>query len=381
MMAPKIGAFGSSLKENERRVPIHPRHLREYPDGLIRRMVFETGYGARFGLEDDFFRRRGATTAAREALFGECDLLVLPKPMPQDLRQMRAGQVLFGWTHCVQQRAIAQNAIDRRLTLVSWENMHHWGTRDEKLVHVFYRNNEIAGYAAVLHCLGLVGIDGRYGPPRRTVILGYGSVSRGAVYALHALGFKDLRVYTRRPPYLVADRSPEGQYGQYYPGADGRLWARSAEGRKVPLVDVLAEADVICNGILQNPDQPVMFMRADEVDRLRAGAVVVDISCDEGMGFPFAVPTTFDDPMIRVGNNIAYYAVDHTPSHLWDAASGEISRALLAYLETVSGGRPAWDSNATVSRAIDILDGRVLNPLVLSFQRRRPEYPHETTNQ
>src|SRR4030042_6578365 len=162
----KLGIIKTSLKENEHRVPIYPEHLIRYPEALRRQMFFEKCYGEDYGFTDDYFLEQGSNIAERNELFKECDILVLPKPMPGDLEKMKARQVLFGWPHAVQQKAIAQLAIDRRLTVIAWEAMHHWGPSGEKLMHVFYKNNELAGYAAVLHCLHLLCIDGYYGPRR-----------------------------------------------------------------------------------------------------------------------------------------------------------------------------------------------------------------------
>ena len=53
------------------------------------------------------------------------------------------------------------------------------------------------------------------------------------------------------------------------------------------------------------------------------------MSCDEGMGFEWARPTSFDDPMLTVATGVHYYAVDHSPSYLWDSATWEISEALI----------------------------------------------------
>jgi alanine dehydrogenase len=105
--------------------------------------------------------------------------------------------------------------------------------------------------------------------------------------------------------------------------------------------------------------------------------VIIDISCDEGMGFSFARPTSFKDPIFHVGENITYYSVDHTPSYLWSAASREISRALLPYLGIVEAGEREWERATTIARAIDIRDGVVQDPNILFFQRRKKEYPHE----
>ena len=372
----KIGIIGTSKKENERRVPIYPEHLIRYPEPVRKDLVFETGYGKDFGLADDFFAGHGASVDTRDNLFDRCDLLVLPKPVPGDLANMKRGQVLFGWAHAVQQRAIAQQAIDRRITVIAWEAMHLWSSGGEKRMHVFYKNNELAGYAAVLHGLELLGIDGYYGPRRKVVILSHGSVSRGAIYALHGRGFNNIRVFTRRLPHQVGDQNPDVYYGHYYRADNGTLVARDPDGRERPLIDELGSADMICNGILQDPKHPVIFVGPGDIGKLKPRSVIIDISCDEGMGFSFARPTSFADPVFQVGDGVTYYSVDHTPSYLWSAASREISKALLPYLGPVAAGRPAWDADPTVRRAIDILDGVVLNQDILGFQRREAEYPH-----
>ena len=94
-----------------------------------------------------------------------------------------------------------------------------------------------------------------------------------------------------------------------------------------------------------------------------------------GMGFFFAKPTTFENPMFKVGT-ADYYAVDHTPSYLWESASRAISAALIVYLPTVIAGRDSWQKNETIRKAINIDAGVIQNPKILSFQKRQPDYPH-----
>ncbi len=108
----------------------------------------------------------------------------------------------------------------------------------------------------------------------------------------------------------------------------------------------------------------------------RPGSLIVDVSCDEGMGFSWARPTSFAEPMFEVGDHIGYYGVDHSPSYLWNSATWEVSEALLPFLRTVMEGPPAWDLDETIRRAIEIRDGHIVNPSILSFQDRSPDYPH-----
>jgi alanine dehydrogenase len=371
-----LGVTATSRKENEGRVALHPRHLAGLAREIRPRITFERGYGRRFGVADREIEELGFHLASRGEVMGGSDVVLLPKPLAEDLREMREGAVLWGWPHCVQQREITQAAIDRRLTLIAFEAMFHWGGAGEKQLHTFYKNNELAGYCGILHALQLLGRDGFYGPPRRAAVLGFGSVSRGAVYALHGRGISDVTVYTQRPPHLVRDQIFGCSYRRMKRGAAGETMISEAwDGRERPLIDDLVTADVIVNGTLQDTDNPLMFLRPDDEKRLRPGALIVDVSCDLGMGFPFARPTSFAEPTFQAGRGV-YYAVDHTPTYLWDSATWEISKALLPYLEAVLAGPDGWAAEPTLTRAVEIRDGVIRNAKILSFQKRAAEYPH-----
>jgi hypothetical protein len=62
---------------------------------------------------------------------------------------------------------------------------------------------------------------------------------------------------------------------------------------------------------------------------------------------------------------------------MWNSASWEISEALLPHLRTVLEGPQMWNADQTIRRAIEIQDGVIRNPGILSFQNRSPEYPHK----
>jgi len=177
----KLGVIGSSHKANERRLPIHPDHLARLPELVRRRLIFEKGYGASLGITDEEIARQTGGIATRHELLADLGAVVLLKPDVEDLETLREGGVLWGWPHCVQQKALTQVAIDRRQTLIAFEDMFVWGPNGQVGRHTFYKNNELAGYSAVLHALQLRGIDGHYGDQRKTVIMSIGAVSRGAI--------------------------------------------------------------------------------------------------------------------------------------------------------------------------------------------------------
>jgi alanine dehydrogenase len=372
-----LGVLASTRKPDERRVPIHPLHLERIAPGIRERIILERGYGERFGVPDSHLSTLVGRMAAREELLAGADVVLLPKPQPEDLADMRDGQVLWGWPHCVQDRAITQLAIDKKLTLIAFEAMNHWASDGGFGLHVFHKNNELAGYCSVLHALALTGSTGDYGRRLSAVVIGFGATARGAVTALNAHGIHDVQVLTNRGVAAVGAPIHSVNIVQFDHDAESPFLSQVITERgRVPLAPFLAESDIVVNCTLQDPNNPLTYLRTEDLAAFSPGSLIVDVSCDEGMGFSWARSTTFADPMFTVGDHINYYAVDHSPSYLWNSSSWEISQALQPFLETVMGGPVAWDGNDTIARAIEIRDGVIRNEAVLQFQERAPEYPH-----
>jgi alanine dehydrogenase len=372
-----LGVLSGSRKANERRLPIHPAHFSRIDRRVRPRIFLEHGYGSDFGATDDALAELVGGMKTRDELIADCDVILLPKVQSEDLTELNVGQVVWGWPHCVQDAALTQIAIDRRLTLIAFEAMNHWQADGGFGLHVFHKNNELAGYCSVLHAMQLAGITGSYGPRLRAAVIGFGATARGAVTALNAHGVDDVRVLTNREIAAVGSPIHSTQIIQMGrdPDAPDRILADTSDG-PIPVARLLADNDIVVNCVLQDTDAPLVFVTEKDLPAFAAGSLIVDVSCDVGMGFSWAHPTSFTQPSIELANGVQYYAVDHSPSYLWNSATWEISEALLPHLETVLAGPAAWNANLTISRAIEIHDGAVLNPGILSFQHRDDAYPH-----
>jgi alanine dehydrogenase len=229
----------------------------------------------------------------------------------------------------------------------------------------------------VLHALELIGTTGDYGRRLRGAVISFGATGRGAVTALNAHGVNDVDVLTHRDINAVASQihSARMVHFEQDTGDPSRCHVLRGTSR-IPLAAFLAEYDIVVNCVLQDTDMPLMFVTTGDLASFAPGSLIVDVSCDEGMGFSWARPTSFAQPMVTVGNNVHYYAVDHSPSYLWNSATWEISEALLPHLLPVLTGPQAWETNETIGPAIEIRDGVIRNPRILSFQHRSPDYPH-----
>lgn len=372
-----LGVIATSRKPDEHRLPIHPGHLERIDADLRANMTLERGYGARFGIADAELEPLVDAMADRADVIARADVVLLPKPQAADLAELRDGQVLWGWPHCVQDRAITQWAIDKSLTLIAWEAMNHWRSDGGFGLHVFHKNNELAGYCSVIHALQLCGSTGDYGRRLTAVVIGFGATARGAVTALNAHGIHDVRVLTNRDIAAVGSPIPSVDIVQFEHDPESPFASTvNTDDGPVALPAYLAANDIVVNCTLQDPNAPLTYLRLEDLEAFRPGSLIVDVSIDEGMGFSWARPTSFADPMFTVGDSTNYYAVDHSPSLLWNSTTWEISEALLPFLRTVMEGPASWAESDTITRAIEIEDGRVRNEAILTFQGRSAEYPY-----
>ena len=256
-----LGVIGSSAKENEHRLPLHPEHLPHLDADLRARITLEHGYGSRFGVADADLVDHVAGFASRAELLATSDVVLLPKPQHADVAALRPGQVLWGWPHCVQDHQLTQLAIDLRLTLIAFEAMNHWSKDGGVGLHVFHKNNELAGYCSVLHALALAGITGDYGRRLTAVVIGFGATARGAITALNAHGVHQVVVLTNRavaavgsPIHSVVIRQFEHEAGDEHVS-----YVITDRGRE-PLAAFLADNDVVVNCTLQDPASPLVYL-------------------------------------------------------------------------------------------------------------------------
>jgi alanine dehydrogenase len=223
----------------------------------------------------------------------------------------------------------------------------------------------------------LCGSTGDYGRRLSATVIGFGATARGAVTALKALGIHDVRVLTHRAIAAVGSPIPSVdivhfEHSEEYPFES----TVTTDGGPVRIGPYLAESDIVVNCTLQDPNAPLTYLHTDDLGAFRHGSLIVDVSVDEGMGFTWARPTSFAEPMITVGESTHYYAIDHSPSLLWNATTWELSKALMPFLRVVMEGPSSWAESDTIRRAIEIEEGHIRNEAILTFQGRSAQYPY-----
>lgn len=274
-------------KENERRRAILPEEVKRL--SALGKLVVQQGYGDVLGVGDREYEAAGARVVGFDEAI-QCDLVVDPKIGDAGyLEDLPKCATVFGWIHATQNRDITDALVNRHATVYAWEKMYRDGR------HVFWRNNELAGEAAVMHAFQCYGMM----PYEATVaVIGRGNTARGAVRALNMLGAR-VRCYDRRTEGLLREE--------------------------------LGLFDAVVNCVLWDLSRTDHIISRTDLGRMRRGAMIVDVSCDRAGGIETSRPTTIEDPVYSV-DGILHYAVDHTPSLYYKTFSRENSRLIEGYL-------------------------------------------------
>ena len=313
--------FPITDKENERRRAILPADL-----ALVEgegEFVVQAGYGADLGAPDADYAAAGARIGSLEDALA-CDLVVDPKVGDAGyLGSLPEGAAVFGWVHATQNRGITDALLAAGATAFAWEKMYDRGR------HVFWRNNELAGEAAVMHafqCLGMMPYEAR------VAVVGRGNTARGAMRALSMLG-ADVRCYDRRTEGLLRDE--------------------------------LGEYDAVVNCVLWDLSRGDHIISRADLAKMRPGSMIVDVSCDRGGGVETSVPTTIEEPTYVV-DGVLHYAVDHTPALYYKTFTRDNSRIMRRYLgEFLSG-----EYSEALLGSLIIDEGRIVDEEISSYQKR-----------
>lgn len=319
-MKHKTMGFPISHKENEFRRVLEPSNLKNIKN--CQYLYFETGYGEVLGYEDAEFINAGANIVSHEEVLKQ-DIICDPKIGDADYLEKLNGQTIFGWVHAVQNRDITDKLIAHDLTAYAWEDMF------EDNRHIFYRNNEIAGEAAIMHAFEQYGMM-----PYNTkvALLGRGNVANGALKILTLLG-ADVTIYTRQTE---------------------KLFQKEIE-----------RYDVIVNAILWDTNRTDHIIYKNDLKRLKKGALLIDISCDRCGGIETSIPTTIEQP-VYVLDGVMHYVVDHTPSLFYKTTTKGIAEAVEQYIDPLLQD----ERNEVLRKACCIEKGKIIDQRINKYQYR-----------
>jgi alanine dehydrogenase len=127
----------------------------------------------------------------------------------------------------------------------------------------------------------------------------------------------------------------------------------------------VTEADLVIGAVLLPGASAPKLVRADVVQRMRQGAVIVDVAIDQGGCFESSHPTTHGDPTYVV-DGVVHYCVTNMPSAVARTASHALNNVTLPHVLALAnrGYRRALQDNPHLLAGLNVHEGCMTHPAV-----------------
>jgi len=347
------------VKSHEYRVGLIPGNVRE----LVHhghQVIVEAGAGAEIGFDDPGYEAAGAGILARAAeVFATAELIVKVKePQPHEVALLRKDQVLLTYLHLAADRELAQGLIRSGAIAIAYETV----TDPRGGLPLLAPMSEVAGRMAVqvgAHCLekeqGGIGVllGGVPGvPSAKVVILGGGVAGTNA--ARMAMG---MEAYV-----TVIDKSLPRLYEldlQF--GAQLHTLFSTIENIEREVVN----ADLVIGAVLIPGATAPKLVSRELVRAMKPGAVIVDISIDQGGCCETSRPTTHAAPTY-LAEGVVHYCVTNMPGAVARTSTVALNNATLPFVLAIADGgwQRALSQDSHLRDGLNICRGRVTHPAV-----------------
>ena len=283
------------------------------------KVMVETNAGEKVGFNDHQYSEAGAVIAySKEDIYKADIILKVSPPTAEEIHIMTEQQTLFSALQLsVQPKDSLRKMMDKRINAIAWEHIKD----EESIFPVVRAMGEIAGTTAILTAAeylsntnngaGIMfgGISGV--PPTEVVILGAGTVGEFAVRAALGLG-ACVKVFDNSVYKL---RRLQNDLGT-------RLFTSIIQPDT--LQKALETADVAIGAIRSPYGRTPCIVSEEMVTAMKPGAVIVDVSIDQGGCFETSEVTTHANPVV-IKHDVLHYGVPNIASKVSRTASHALS--------------------------------------------------------
>jgi len=346
------------IKVHEYRIGLTPAGVRELTE-LGHQVNVQTQAGVGVGFADNDYVAAGAIIAPDAAgVFASADLIVKVKePQPVEYSLFREGQTLFTYLHLAADPNQARALMRAGITAIAYETV----TAPDGSLPLLTPMSEVAGRMSIqVAAYSLQQANGGRGvllggvpgvEPSKVVILGGGIAGTHA--AEMAVGL--------RAHVTVVDRSIKRlrELSALFGNSITTAYATSAT-----IESLVKEADVVIGAVLiPGASAPKLVTRA-MLKAMKPGAVLVDISIDQGGCFETSKATTHADPTYVV-DGIVHYCVSNMPGAVPRTSTLALTNATLNYVKKLAEGVPqALVSDPYLAQGVNVHRGTVTHPAV-----------------
>ncbi len=349
----KVGV-PTEIKTDEYRVALTPSGVRELVEHGHEVLV-QAGAGVGSAISDDDYRGQGASVLPdAPAVFAASDMVVKVKePQASEVALLEPRHTLFTYLHLAPDAELTRGLVESGATCVAYETVED----DRGRLPLLAPMSEVAGKIATqagafmlekpLGGRGILlgGVPGV--AAANVMVIGGGVVGMNAAFI--ALGMEaTVYVYDRSIDRL---RELDIAFG-------GR--ADTCYASTLDIEQRLPDVDLVIGAVLVHGARAPYVIRREQLKLMKPGAVLVDVSIDQGGCFETSRPTTHTDPTYEI-DGVVHYCVANMPGAVPVTSTRALTNATLPFVLHVAdaGVAGAARENPGLAKGVNVVAGRV----------------------
>lgn len=349
------------IKQGENRVAITPAGVRSFVE-QGHEVLIEKCAGLGSGLKDDAFSIAGAQICSRSEVWQQAEMILKVKePLLEEYPYLRKNLILFTYLHVASSKDMAKTLIDSKVTAIGYETVQ----KDDGSLPLLVPMSQVAGRLSVQ--MGAYFLDAHNGgrgvliggvpgvPPAEVVIVGCGVVGLNAAKMAVGLGAHVTVLDRNHDRLRYVDDVMHGNVITVYS-------TPHALERSVLYADLLIGATLVVGA------RAPRLVTEDMVNRMKAGAVIVDVAVDQGGCVETTRPTTHADP-IYIQHGVVHYCVTNMPAAVPRTSTYALTNSTLPYALDIAdkGIAQAMHDDRALAYGLNIANGKIVHPAVADF--------------
>ncbi len=344
----------AEIKNNEFRVGLTPAGAAEF----IRHgheVIVEKGAGAGSSFTDQMYEHVGARFLdTAEEIFAAADMIIKVKePQPVEVERLRPGQILYTYLHLAPDLPQTEGLVKSGAVCIAYETVE----LPNRYLPLLAPMSEVAGrMAAQVGAAYLQKPNGGRGVlmggvagvlPANVVVLGAGVVGFNAAYVAKGMGAH----VTVMDVNLDRLRYIEDVWGNSI---------RTLFSNRHNVAEMIIEADLVIGAVLLPGAKAPYLVTRDMLPTMKRGAVIVDVSVDQGGCIETTHPTTHADPTFMV-DDVLHYGVANMPGAVPHTSTLALVNATLGYGLAIAdkGWKQAVIDDPALAKGVNVLDGKI----------------------
>ncbi len=347
------------IKIHEYRVGLTPHAVHEYVKHQHTVLV-EKDAGEGIGATDAEYKQSGAQIIDSAAeIFAKADMIVKVKePQPQECQMLREGQILYTYLHLAADKKQTELLIESKAVAIAYETI----TDDEGRLPLLAPMSEVAGRMSIqagAHALEkkqggrgvlLAGVPGV--APANVLIIGGGVAGYNAARMAQGLGANVTILDKSQKQLRFLDDIFKGS-------------VRLLISNEQVLLKELKQADLVIGAALVVGAAAPKIIKREHLKYMQKGAVIVDISIDQGGIAETSKATTHDNPTFII-DDIVHYCVANMPGAVARTSAFALNAATLNYGLMLAdlGWEKAMEKSNHLKNGLNICQGEIVHPAV-----------------